>query len=124
MEGIPFNQIILNKKPLLECEMVLECNDSNYRLYVDKNMDGNCFYAIAIAFVSCVQEDKWSCPNLKVEPLFDTAAFLDGVRHLEFNRGSEPTERRINYPNLQGIIDMLQKVREIEKEVCPACDRG
>lgn len=122
IDGTPFKDIRLNGKPLETCEMVLECNKTNYRLYVDRENE-NRFYAIALEFNSCsAGGDVWSCENLRVDPLFNVTAYFDGVRHLEFNREVGDMAGYIYYPNIEGLAKMLAKVREIELEVCRDCD--
>lgn len=121
--GTLFSELKLNDKPLCDCEMVLECNQTNYRLYIDKYPDEHVFYALAVEFVSCVSDDKWNCPQLAVEPLFNVTAYSDGVRHLEFNREAGDMAGYIYYPNMQGLIEMFAKVREIELEICRDCEQ-
>ena len=124
-DGIPFSKINLNGKPLTECEMALECNHGDYRLYIDRIKDGKGFYSIAVEFVSCDADaaDIWLSNDLRVEPLFNSTAYYDGVRHLEFNREAGDMAGYIYYPNVQGLIDMLTKLREIEVEICTECDK-
>lgn len=126
-EGIPFKEISLNGKPISKCEMILECNKGSYRLYIDKDIKRHQFSALAIEFVSCLAEDKktsiWDSSSLEVQQLFSMIAYYDGVRHLEFNRESDEMAGYIYYPNMQGLVEMMQKVREIELEVCIGCDR-
>lgn len=122
-DGTLFSEIKLNKKPLNECELVLECNETNYRLYVDRDVSKHLFYALAVEFHSCVGEDTWNCPQLTVDPLFNVTAYFDGVRHLEFNREAGDMAGYIYYPNIQGLVEMLQKVREVELECCRDCDK-
>ena len=118
-QGHLFADLRLNGKPLNECELALECNQNNYRLYVDR--EDCCFYSLAVEFVSCAGSSSsniWQCPELRVEPLFNTTAYHDGVRHLEFNREAGDMAGYIYYPDIQGIIDLFTKLREIEIEVC------
>lgn len=116
----PFNRVKLNGKPLAECELALECNSRIYRLYVDRNETG--FDAMAIQFISCegADGDFWLDETLEVEQLFQVSAMFDGVRHLEFNRESD-MPGYIYYPSMEGIILMMQKVREIERQCCRDC---
>jgi hypothetical protein len=113
-----------DKKPIYDCEVALTCNSGNYRLYVDKRPDDNHFYAHAVEFTSCDSgvDNIWECENLKVNSLFNITAYFDGVRHLEFNRSDEEMAGYIYYPNMDGLIKMMQKVREIELEICRDCD--
>ena len=119
-----FSELTLNGKPLSKCELALECNETYYRLYVDKEPKENIFYSLAVEFVNCSAdfEDGWACPDLTVSPLFNTTAYFDGVRHLEFNRESKDMAGYIYYPNMQGLLALFSKVREIELEICRDCD--
>jgi hypothetical protein len=121
MKGQLFKNMKLNGKPLAECELALECNSRNYRLYVEREESG--FHAMAVEFISGggMDEDFWLSPNLEVDQLFQVIARFDGVRHLEFNRESD-MPGYIYYPNMEGIILMMQKVREIEKQCCKEYD--
>lgn len=118
-DGILFRDIRLNHKPLNQCELY-EGSAKNYRLYVDRDLPYNSFYALALEFVSCSCESEsvWDCPELEVSPLFNVIAYCDGVRHLEFNREAGCLAGYIYCPNMEALIDMFQKVREIELEVC------
>lgn len=117
-----FSSMKLRGRLLKDCELTLECNKGNYRLYVVKE-DG-VFYAMAVEFVSSgMGDDFWSCPDLMVSQLFEVTAYFDGVRHLEFNRGAGDLAGYIYYPNMPGLIELLQKVREIELEICSDCDK-
>lgn len=119
-----FKDLRLNGKPLAECELTLECNHGNYRLYVDKEPENFCFYSIAVEFLSCADgSDVWGCDDLVVEQLFNSTAYFDGVRHLEFNREAGDMSGYIYYPDLQAISEMLAKLREIELEICRDCDK-
>lgn len=124
-EGTPFKDLRLKGKALNHCEMVHECNMTNYRLYVYREPENNAFYALAVEFASCATESgsAWDCPELTVEPLFSVTAYFDGVRHLEFNREAGDMAGYIYYPNMQGLIEMFQKVREIELEICRDCEK-
>jgi|JI9StandDraft_1071089.scaffolds.fasta_scaffold895158_1 hypothetical protein len=119
--GKLFTEILLDNKPLSECELVYECNHRHYRLYVSRG--DNCFYALAVEFHSCEADgDIWECPALEVDPLFNVTAYFDGVRHLEFNRESDMAGY-IYYPNMQGIVELFTKIRELELEICRDCDK-
>jgi hypothetical protein len=123
-EELEFSSARLNKKPLTECELALECNRGNYRLYVDIDQERSTFHALAIAFHGCTSDGNvWDCPNLTIQPLFNLTAYFDGVRHLEFNRDAGDMAGYIYCPDMQGIIDMMTKVREIELDVCRDCNR-
>ena len=123
MDGELFSELRLSGKRLQDCEMALECK-GNYRLYVDRFNGG--FYAVAVEFHSCVggNENIWDSDDLKVCQLFNVTAYFDGVRHLEFNREDKELAGYIYYPNMDGLISMLQKVREIEIEMCRDCDKA
>ena len=115
-----FSEILLNKKPLSECELALECNRGNYRLYIDIEPEYKHFFAYAVQFASCSgdTESIWDCPILEVTPLFNVTAYFDGVRHLEFDRDDKDMPGYIYYPHMQCLIELMQKVREIELKVC------
>ena len=122
-QGTPFEQVKLNGKPLKYCEMVLECNKGNYRLYVDKHPETSSFCSMAIEFASCTAgDDIWTSDNLMVNQLFNTTAHFDGVRHLEFNREDDEMAGYIYYPRISGLAELFTKLREIELEICRECD--
>jgi hypothetical protein len=127
-DGKAFEEIRLNGKPLSACELALDYPHSGYRLYVDRYEDVTGFEAIAVEFVSCrddnlkASKDFWDCPCVMANPLFNLIAYFDGVRHLEFNREAGDMAGYIYYPNMEGIIALMRRVREIEKEVCRECD--
>jgi hypothetical protein len=87
-------------------------------LYIFK--EENCFRAHAVQFVSCPAdcEDHWENESVVVRTLFTVKAFFDGVRHLEFNRNECNLDGYLYYPPMKDLLAMLQKVREIELEVC------
>jgi len=118
-QGTLFSEMKLRGKPLKDCEIAIECNGNNYRLYVERG--DNKFYAMAVEFVSCSDSDIWNCELLRVEQLFEVTAYFDGVRHLEFNRYAGNMAGYIYYPDMDGLILLLQKVRELEAELC---DKG
>lgn len=117
---ILFSELLLNKKPLKECDLALECNQGNYRLYVVKEPENKCFFAYAVAFARCSgdTESVWDCPVLEVTPLFNVTAYFDGVRHLEFDREDKDMPGYIYYPDMEYIIKLMQKIREIELSIC------
>ena len=124
-DEILFKNVTLgfDDKPIKECELALECNNGNYRLYVNKNAKGGFFECLALEFNSCTSADNiWSCDDLMVSELFNLTAHFDGVRHLEFNRDNDDICGYIYYPNMEGIIELMQKVRQIEKDICYDCD--
>lgn len=111
----PFNELELNGKPLSDCELALECNNDLYRLYVDKHPDDTCFYAMAVEFVSGVDgpgsgDGVWECDDILVSVILEATAFFDGVRHLDCGD--------VYYPNMLSLITIMQKLIEIEAEVC------
>lgn len=112
-----FRELKLNNKPIYECEMVIEVGD--YRLYIDRVVNG--FYAMAVEFSQCEEEDVWNCPRLLVGQLFNVTALFDGVRHLEFDRDGDMAGY-IYYPNISNLVVLFQKVREIELVLCRDCD--
>ncbi len=117
-----FSDIKLNEKPLNECELVLECNHNHYRLYIDKSEYG--FFALAVGFHSCESsEDIWLCPALQVDKLVSVTAYFDGVRHLEFDRESADMAGYIYYPDMKGLVEIFQKIRELELKYCWDCEK-
>ena len=116
-----FKDITLQGVPLAECEPVYKGKYDNCRLYVVTG-DYHSFYAHAVEFNSCsaesAEQDHWSNDSLVVNTLFEVIAYFDGVRHLEFNRNGCDTDGYIYYPPMGDFVAMLQKVREIELEVC------
>lgn len=117
--SVPFESIRLKGKPLKDCNMALECGGTDYRLYV--LIGENSFYAQAVRFASCIGDKQWECEYLKVEPIFNLSALFDGVRHLEFNREAGEMAGYIYYPDIAAMIELFQKVREIELQVCREC---
>ena len=118
-----FNEIKLRGKPLTECELVYKGKYDSTRLYVVKEKSS--FWAHAVEFHSCgVAEgedavvDYWEDDELVVNTLFEVTAYFDGVRHLEFNRNGGDMDGYLYYPPMADLIAMLQKVREIELEIC------
>lgn len=120
--GVLFKTLTINGTPLSECELMHKT--VSYRLYVDTNKELNSFNAMAIEFVSCSTTSPaiWDCPELRVDQLFRVTAYHDGVRHLEFNRESD-MPGYIYYPNMQDLISLFEKVREIELKICRDCDQ-
>jgi hypothetical protein len=110
----------LYNKPIKDCEIALKCSNGIYRLYVHKRPKESNFYAEAVEFYSCTgeSENKWDCPELKVIPLFNVTACFDGVKHLEFNREDPDTPGYIYYPDMDSLIELMIKVKEIEREIC------
>ena len=122
--GFIFDDLKLDGKPLSECEMVLECNSGMYRLYLTRLTGCGGFLAMAVEFNSCDAGcvNHWEATALEVNELFTVTAYFDGVRHLEFNRNEPDMEGYLYYTNMDGLIELLSKVREIEKELCRECD--
>lgn len=123
-QGHLFSDMKLNDKPLSQCEMVLETDNRNCRLYVDADPERSTFYASAVSFVSSgIEGDHWENEELRVDSVFELVAYFDGVRHMWFNKDpSRQWDGYLHYPNMEGLIAMLQKVREIELEICWDCD--
>jgi len=111
-----FKDIKLEGNHLNKCELIYKGEDDLRRLYVVKNEDG--FSAHAVEFNSCMaseQKDDWKNETLIVNTIFEVIALYDGVRHLTF---SPETDGYLYYPGMEDIIVMLQKLRELELEVC------
>ena len=123
-DGFIFKDLKLGNKPLIECEMILECNSGMYRLYLTRNTNFEGFYAMALEFNSgsADSENHWESEDLVVNELFTVTANFDGIRHLEFNRNEPEMEGYLYYTNMDGFIELLSKVRELEKEHCSSCD--
>ena len=122
-----FKDIRLRNKPLNECELIFKSKTDDQRLYVVK--DNRSFWCHAVEFHSCEMEpddlesdDLWENDNLIVNTIFEVTAYFDGVRHLEFNRGGHDSDGYLYYPNMPALIEMLQKVRELELEICSKDD--
>lgn len=115
-----FKDLKLKDVFLKDIDPVLECNGGLYRLYVQKYTHGS-FKAIALECVGGDSAGPWADDAIEVEELFKVTALFDGVRHLEIKRSEEGHEGYIYYPNMEGLILMLSKVREIEVEHCRAC---
>ena len=118
-----FLALRLNGKPLHECELALECNLGNYRLYIDRIENG--FYAMAVEFCSAgtALPSVWDCDDLEVDQLFKVTAYSDGIRHLEFNREDGDMAGYIYYPSTKDLILLFQKLRELELEMCLDADQ-
>jgi len=113
-EGILFGEMMIQGKRLKDCQPELEVKNGHCRLYVNRKEVG--FNAIAIEIITCSDgNDMWNCPELRVEKLFEATAYADGVRHLIFHG---EMDGYFNYPNMPGLIEILQKVREIEVDMC------
>jgi len=111
-----FKDIKLEDNPLNKCELIYKGEYDLRRLYVVKNEDG--FSAHAVEFNSCIaskQKDDWENETLIVNTIFEVIALYDGVRHLKF---SPETDGYLYCPGMEDIIAMLQKLRELELEVC------
>lgn len=126
-ESKRFKDIILDGKPIFDCEMVYTGKYGNSRLYVSKDAQANSFCAHAVSFVSVPAEegqmDVWEHSELEVDTLFTVTAYFDGVRHLEFNRNGTDMDGYLYYPPMADLIKMLKKVREIELEICRDADK-
>lgn len=126
-DGLLFADLKLNEIPLKACEVAYKGKYDNTRLYVVKEPERQCFYAHAVEFHSCPATEgdasHWDNEGLEVDTLFTVTAYHDGVRHLEFNRNGDDMDGYIYYPPMADLIAMLQKVREIELEICRAADR-
>lgn len=111
-ENVRFSELRLNGKPLNCCEMAMESTSGEYRLYVDIDQQNKTFYAVAVSFNSCTSEgDVWGCTNLTVDVLFTLTALHDGVRHLD-------TPGYLYYPDMYGLIELLNKVADVEMKIC------
>lgn len=127
-DGLLLRDILLHGKPLKDCELVFKCKNDNTRLYVIREPDHHSFYAHAVEFHSSSVLDEeaipWDHETMEVKTLFTVTAYFDGVRHLEFNRNGNNMDGYLYYPPMAELILMLQKIREIELEICWDADRG
>lgn len=117
-DGHFFNKIFLQDKLLKDCELVYQDKYDNIRLYALKEPEHNRFYAQAVEFYSCPVSENvsdWGNEELQVSTLLSCIVYFDGVRHLNF---AEEDEGYLNYPPMNDLISMLQKIKEIESEIC------
>lgn len=125
--GLLFHKLAFNNKFVKDYELVFKDKFDNTRLYVLKELETHSFYAQALQFNSCPVTDKkinvWDNEELLIDILFTVVAYSDGVRHLEFNRIGTEHDGYLYYPPMKSLILMLQKVREIELEICPHADK-
>lgn len=113
MDGVPFSEMKLQDHPLAGLPVAWQ--DDRHCLFVLRHETG--FYAKAVEMISCVGDDPWTCPQLQVEEVFTTTVYYhdEGVRHLEFNRGSPHYAGYLYYPDLDALIRMLAAVRDLIK---------
>ena len=108
-------------EPISEFTVEAASKSGQYRLYVKRGESS--FLAAAI---ECREWDVGGVPfgsaDDIVEELFLVTAYFDGVRHLEFNRGAGDMAGYMYYPDMEGLILLLQKVREVELECCPSAE--
>ena len=113
-----FHKITLRGKPLSECKLVYQGKNNHTRMYMAKHFnyfnDIIGFFAYAVNWVGgVVVDDDWDHHGIKVETVFQVSAYSYGIYNLEFNATFGGFD--INIPEL---IEMLQKVRELELEFC------
>ena len=116
-----FKDISLDGKLLSEYEATFESECGNSRLYVSERDNG--FMAHAVEFVCCTPMDNvshWENKSLEVITIFEVTAYSDGVRHIEFNRNNGDMDGYLYYPDMDNLILMLQKIKELENELCEA----
>ena len=116
-----FKDISLDGKLLSEYTAMLECDGGNARLYISERENG--FMAHAVEFVCCTPIDNlnhWENESLEVITIFEVTAYSDGVRHIEFNRNDGDMDGYLYYPDMDNLILMLQKIKELENELCEA----
>ena len=123
-ETLSIHEVKLGNRPILNCTLEYETKDKSYRLYSAKAVNGFC--AVGLDFVSCESSarDMWTDATTEVRILFVAAAYFDGVRHLEINTASKNFAGYIYYPKMQNLIELFQKVRELELEICPHATKG
>ena len=120
--GVLFKDLTIKGNPIRECEIALECNNKNYRLYVAKYPEYQSFEAIAFEFVSSSTKSFWDCENLAVNELMRVTAYHDGVRHLWVGSDEDDMGGYIYCPDMAALSEILTKIREIELEICTNCD--
>ena len=93
-------------------------------IFTDPNHK-NAFWSQCIAQGECYSDDPCDgfCDECLVNRVFNSTAYFDGVRHLEFNREGLDMAGYVYYPNMENLIAAMQKLREIELEVCRDCER-
>ncbi len=113
-EGILFSELTLDGIPLKDCELVFKGLHDNSRLFVHRYPENNSFYACAVEFNSYSGNgEKWESNDLRVNVIFEVIAYFDGVRQLKFT-----DDGYLYYPVISDLIGMLQKIKEIEIEIC------
>ena len=116
-----FSALRMNGKSLGDCAMASECSDGNYRLYIDMDVEQKRFSCMAVSFVCADLDDVWACPALEVELLFSVEGYFDGVRHMAFAADPSATSEDdgyMHYPDIFGILCLLNEVKSIESEIC------
>jgi len=109
----------INGKPLSECEQFVL---GDLKLFVCRDDNGFGFFAKAYSWVSSNLledgDDLWLLPSTMVYLAVDVTAHFDGVRHMNLGE-----DGYMNYPNIESLIKVFQKIREIELEMCTDCDK-
>ena len=119
--GILFSELKIRGTPLSDCERI--DFEGDYRLYIKRDNHG--FDAMAVSFSSCSgddDDDVWECSELMVDVLLELTALFDGVRHVWFAPYDTTQKGYVNYPDMQGVINVMSKLRELEKELCWDCE--
>lgn len=120
-DGELFSEVELCGTKVVDCELVYESKDKNYRLY--RRLDGHSFLFKAVLFSSSsgLCDDYWLDKSLMVETIFQSIGYYDGVRHLEFNRTGGDSDGYLYYPDMDDLIEMLSIVRETAIDFCRNC---
>ena len=108
------------------CDWKYEEVDESVRLYF--KVEGKAksgFYFYAIENGGCIsndatKKDHWNENYCFAECIINGIAYFDGVRHLYY--GDEKTQNYgyHYYPDLSTIIDVLNKLKELEDKYCDA----
>ena len=125
---ILFSELKINgNNRVRDSELVCSSNNDQYRLYLCRDGFESGFKCLALEWVSCGGDfdgsNLWGARDCMVRQLFEVTAYFDGVRHLEFNREAEGMAGYIYYPSTKGIIELFEKVRELELKYCWDCEK-
>ena len=99
--------------------------DSEVRIYYKTNetVNANGFYFYVIYRVSyeCnkfTDKNNWDENFVSVNCLFHGVAYFDGVTHLHMGDKQTLNEGYLYYPNLKDIVNVFQKIQELENRFC------
>ena len=112
-DSVLFSNLMLQGIPLKDCELAYQDNYDNLRLYVLRDTQRWSFWSMLVEFDNGgLGEDGsvWSSPDLKVEKVFESVAYFDGIRHLD--------GYYMNYPDVKKLSEVFSILADIESEVC------